>query len=112
MIFEETAMSISAQDLEGLFLFDPAAPRMMGFAITPSTVSDSTAQAVSICFELLDRAEKKPSGKWIWLQLQPAHAVALAASILALAKQEQWPLRPDFLELVERIRLSNKSQAH
>jgi hypothetical protein len=44
--------------------------------------------------------------------MQPADAMALAASILVLAKNEGWPVRPDFLDLVEQVSLGKKGQQH
>ena len=99
-------------EIDDLFYFDPAAPRMVGYATNASIARDKTARAVLACAELLDRQDKAPSGKWLWLQIQPEDALKFAATILALAIEEQWPIRPDFLEMVERIQLSGKSQKH
>jgi hypothetical protein len=94
------------------FYFDPAAPRAMGYTTNLSLVRDSAVEAVAVAAQLLDRETKQPSNKWIWLQMQPADALALAASILVHAREEGWPVRPDFLELVQQVSLSKKDQQH
>ena len=84
----------------------------MGYATNLSLLRDDSAIAVTATGQLLDRQTKQPTDKWIGLQMQPADALALAASILVLAKAEGWPIRPDFLDLVERIRLSDPTKKH
>ena len=103
---------MQSAEINEFFWFDPAAPRMLGYATNLSIAREAEAKAISINAELLDRANKQPSGKWLWLQLQPEDAMGLVATILALATEEQWDVRPDFRDAVERIRLSSKPVKH
>ena len=91
-----------------LFYFDPSTPRMTGYGVNASIVRDVGATAISACVELLNRPELTPSGKFLWVQLQPSDALALAAAILVHAKEEGWPINPDLLNHVERISLAGK----
>jgi hypothetical protein len=97
-------------ELNNFFYFDSTNSRMMGYGTTPSIAHEDGAIAISITAQLLDRANKMPSGKWLWLQLQPEDAVALAGAILVLATAEGWPIRPDFLDAIEWIRLSGEAK--
>jgi hypothetical protein len=103
---------MQSTEIDNLFYFDPAAPRMIGYATAPSIVREDGAIAISITAELLDRANKQPSGKWLWLQVQPEDALVLVAAILALATTEGWPLQPNIVEAVDRFRLSDKPVTH
>jgi|SRR6516164_2854346 hypothetical protein len=100
------------EELSNEFIFDPTKSRAMGFVSNVAIVRDSLASGVTATAQLLDRETKQPSNKWIWLQMQPADALALAASILVLAKKEQWQIRPDLLELVQEISLSRKDKSN
>src|SRR5690348_13138211 len=103
--------TMTSDEFSKEFYFDPSAPRAMGYATNLSLVRDAGASAVTATAQLLDRNTKEPTNRWIWLQMQPQDALALAASILVLARDEHWPVRPDFLELVERVQL-NKTGKH
>ena len=105
-------MAISPQEFCNFFHFDQTAPRVVGYATRPALVRDEGVAAVSACFQLLSRTDKRATDKWLWLQLQPPDAIALAASILAQAKDQKWVVQPDFWELVERFRLPKKSESN
>jgi hypothetical protein len=87
---------MQSAEINEFFYFDPAAPRMLGYATALSIAREDGAKAISITAELLDRANKQPSGKWLWLQVQPEDAMALVATILALATEEQMGGPPGF----------------
>jgi hypothetical protein len=103
---------IEFDKLDRLFWSDQAADRLVGYGSNVSIARDNRAAAISICAQLLHRSDKTPSGKWLWLQLQPGDALVLAASILAHAMEKGWPIAPDFLEQIERIRLSPDAERH
>lgn len=75
-------------ELDALFFSDPSVPRIIGYGTDASIVREDGARAISITVQLLDRASKQPSGKWLWLQLQPEDALVLAAAILVHAREE------------------------
>lgn len=102
-------MSVFA-DFSDLFLVDPVAPRMMGYARNPSLIRDDPAKAPAICVELQTRNNFQPSGKFLWLQIEPAHALALAGTILALAKEDNWPVHPNLVDLIETVGLAKKNE--
>src|SRR5208283_5388214 len=85
------------------FVFDPTAPRAMGYVTNLAAAHDGGAIAVTATALLLDRDTKRPTDKWIGLQMLPHDALALAASILALAKDAGWQIPDNVLELVVRV---------
>ena len=88
------------------FYLDPSVSYAMGHVSNCGCQRDAAATVVTATFQLLDRGTKQSSGKWLWFQMQPHDALALAASILALAKDAQWTLPADFDQLVERVSMS------
>ena len=59
---------------------------------------------------LLDRETKKPSNKWIHLQMSPEDTLALATSILVLAKEAGWKIPQNVLDLVEHVSMGAKGK--
>lgn len=99
-------------ELNELFDFDPATPRIVGFGSNTGLVRQpgTQATAVGVTAELLDPKDKKPSGKWLILQVQPADALILAATILDHAHSEGWPIPKSLLENIEHVRFPAKDE--
>jgi hypothetical protein len=102
----------SASDLEALFQFDPNTPRIVGFGSSAGIARDDQATAIAVCAELLHPEKKQPSGKWLFLQLQPRDALALVAAILAHAKEKNWSIDSSLLDAIERIKISPENKKH
>jgi len=106
-------MTTPAEIVE-LFDFRADTTQLMGFGSDAALVRerDSLATAVAIAVQLLNSKDKTPSGRFLWIQVQPVDALKIAASILSHAQEKQWPINPDLLGSIERIQLQSKAQKH
>jgi hypothetical protein len=50
--------------------------------------------------------------KSLYLQLQPADALIVAAAILSHALERGWQIAPDFLALIQRAQVPPTNQQH
>jgi hypothetical protein len=102
----------TATELAELFDFHPATPRIVGFGSNAGLMRerDSQATAVAVTAELLHPKDKKPSGKWLLLQLQPADALILVAAILVHAQEQGWPIPENLIERIEHVRFPAKDE--
>jgi len=94
---------MTPKDLSSEFVFDPKEPRAMGYVSNVAIVHDTAAPTVTAAAQLLEPETRQPSNKWIILQMERSDALVLAASIMALARDQHWPLRKDFIDLVHQI---------
>ncbi len=106
-------MTAPAEIVE-LFDFHADTPQIVGFGSDAALLRerDSQATAVAVAVQLLRPKDKTPSGKFLWLQVQPADALKLAASILSHAQEKQWPIDPELWGSIQRIQLQSKAQRH
>lgn len=87
---------MTPKEFSSEFVFDPKEPRAMAYVSNVAIVHDSSAPAVTAAAQLLEPETRQPSNKWIILQMERSDALVLAASIMALARDQQWPVRRDF----------------
>jgi hypothetical protein len=100
----------TASELVELFDFHPKSPRIAGFGTNAGLTRHIQATSVAVTAQLLHPKDKRPSGKWLLLQLQPADALVLAGTILAHAHEQGWPIPADLLEKIEHVRFPTKDE--
>jgi hypothetical protein len=94
---------MTPKEFSSEFVFDPKEPRAMCYVSSIAIVHDTAATAVTVASQLLEPETRQPSNKWMVLQMERSDALVLAASIMALAGDQQWPVRKDFFDLVQQL---------
>src|SRR5215469_8988322 len=94
-------------ELVEVFGIHPETPRIRALGTHAAIVRerDTEATAIAIGVQLLRLTELKPSGKSLYLQVQPPDALNIAASILSHAIEKGWPIDPGLLESIQRIQV-------
>jgi hypothetical protein len=104
----------TAAELTEVFGFHPETPRIRALG-TQSAIAhepDSEATAVAIAVQLLRLSDLTPSGKSLYLQVQPQDALNIAASILSLALRKGWTIDPDLMASIQRVQVPPSNQQH
>jgi hypothetical protein len=103
----------TAAELTDVFGFHPETSRIRALGTQAAIVreADSEATAIAVGVQLLRLSDQTPSGKSLYLQLQPQDALTIAAAIFVHARERGWPIEV-LLESIQRVRVPPSKQQH